>query len=87
MRIIYLDDDYRCFTQPGEGRREVETEEFDGRTEEDINRFRYIPDGESWRRGDGVVFHGIMVAPAKDDVPEIEDMRAALALLGVTDDE
>ena len=85
MRTIYLDAEYRCFTQPGEGRRAVETDEFDGRAEEDINRFRFIPDGESWQRGDGVVFRGIMIAPASERPSELEDMRTALALLGVTE--
>lgn len=86
MKTIYLDNDYRCHVEDGEGRRAIETEELDNKTEEEIPRFRFVPDGESWTRGDGELFRGIMLAPVGDNISEREDMRAALRLLGVTDD-
>lgn len=84
MKIIYLGSDYRCYTQYEEGRRAIETDEFDNKSDEDINRFRYIPYEETWMRSDGVLFKGIMIAPANKNPSEIEDMKAALNLLGVT---
>lgn len=86
MKIIYLDSDYRCYTQYEEGRRIIETDEFDNKTDEDINCFRYIPYGEIWERSDGVLFKGTMIAPANKNPSEIEDMKTALNLLGVEDD-
>ena len=54
---IYIDNDYKCHTSPGEGLTAVETDFFDGKCRQ------YIPSGESWVREDGEVFTGEMVAP------------------------
>lgn len=63
--IIYIDDDYKCYVSGADGRRAIETNEFDGKCPEWIESFRYVPAGEGWARGDGEVFTG-MVAPWKD---------------------
>lgn len=93
---IYLDSEFRCYTEPGEGLVEVETTAFDGRCKTFIEGYRFIPSGEAWTRADGVVFTGEMVAPWKDyamlaaaqagyeeAAAELQDMREALNLLGV----
>ena len=94
---IYIDNDYKCHVFAAEGRRAVETELFDGKCPEWIESYRFVPSDEIWTRGDGEVFTGMM-APWKDlseayaaqaayVTAEVEDMRAALDLLGVTNEE
>ena len=63
---IYIDSDYKCYTSDAEGRRAVETDFFDGKCAEWIESFRFVPEGETWMRGDGEVFKGEMIAPWKD---------------------
>ena len=63
---IYIDNDYKCYVSDAEGRRAVETDFFDGKCAEWIESFRFVPEGETWMRGDGEVFKGEMIAPWKD---------------------
>ena len=95
---IYIDSDYKCYASVADGRRAVETNFFDGKCPEWIESYRFVPDGEMWTREDGEVFKGEMVTPWKDlseayaaqetyVIAEVEDMRAALDLLGVTNEE
>ena len=62
---IYIDSDYKCYVSAAEGRRAIETNEFDGKCLEWIESFRFVPAGETWTRGDGEVFTN-MSAPWKD---------------------
>ena len=62
---IYIDSDYKCYVSAAEGRRPIETNEFDGKCAEWIESFRFVPAGETWTRGDGEVFTN-MSAPWKD---------------------
>jgi hypothetical protein len=63
---IYIDKDYKCYTQALDGLVAIETNFFDGKCNEFIEGYRFIPSGESWVRGDGVVFHGEMISPWKN---------------------
>ena len=63
---IYIDSDYKCYTSEADGRRAVKTNFFDGKCAEWIESYRFVPDGETWMRGDGEVFNGEMVTPWKD---------------------
>ena len=63
---IYIDNDYKCYVSAAEGRRAVETEFFDGKCPEWIESYRFVPDGDTWRREDGEEFRGEMVTPWKD---------------------
>ena len=63
---IYIDNDYKCYVSSAEGRRAVETNFFDGKCEDWIESFRFVPDGETWTREDGEEFRGEMVTPWKD---------------------
>lgn len=65
---IYIDDDYKCYASMGDGRREVETDFFDGKCAEWIECYRYVPAGETWTREDGEMFTN-MVSPWKDMTP------------------
>ena len=63
---IYIDSDYKCYVSAAEGRRAIETNEFDGKCPEWIESFRFVPADETWTRGDGEVFNSEMAAPWKD---------------------
>ena len=63
---IYIDSNYKCYVSAAEGRRAIETNEFDGKCPEWIESYRFVPEGETWMRGDGEVFKGEMVTPWKD---------------------
>ena len=63
---IYIDSNYKCYVSAAEGRRAKETNEFDGKCPEWIESYRFVPEGETWMRGDGEVFKGEMITPWKD---------------------
>lgn len=63
---IYIDKDYLCHAEPGEGLEAVQTDFFDGKAPGYIEGYRFVPAGESWTREDGAVFSGEMAAPWKD---------------------
>lgn len=60
---IYIDSEFRCYTAPGSGRTEAETDFFDGKAPDYIRGYRYIPRGQRWVREDGRAFAGEMIAP------------------------
>lgn len=63
---VYLDNEYRCHTEPGEGLTAVEVRRLNGKCKAYIEGYRYVPDGKTWIREDGEVFTGAMMAPWKD---------------------
>ena len=63
---IYIDNDYKCYVSDAEGRRAVETDFFDGKCEEWIESYRFVPVGETWVNLNGEMFRGEMIAPWKD---------------------
>ena len=63
---IYIDSDYKCYVSAAEGRRTIETNEFDGKCPEWIESFRFVPAGETWVNPNGEMFRGEMVSPWKD---------------------
>ena len=63
---IYTDSDYKCHASEGEGYTAHDVEFFDDKCDEFIEGYRYIPEGETWTREDGVQFTGCMTAPWKD---------------------
>ena len=83
MKTIYIGDDFKCHTSDGGTRTAVETDFFDGKCPAYIEGYRYIPDGETWTRPDGVTFAGEMVAPWRDwrtlDAAQREYEREQLA--------
>ena len=66
MRTIYIDTKFRCYATDDGSLRAVETDFFDNKCDTFVEGYRFIPEGESWTRGDGVVFYGEMIAPWKD---------------------
>lgn len=96
--IIYIDGDFKCHVSAADGRRAIETGFFNGKCPEWIESYRFVPEGDTWTREDGEEFRGEMISPWKDlseayaaqaayVTAEVEDMRAALDLLGVTNEE
>lgn len=94
--IVFIDSDCKCHVTNDGTMTAVETDFFDGKCDEYIEGYRLVPQGMTWTRSDGEVFHGEMIVPWKDSVrlnafqaqyeslvEELEDMKAALAELEV----
>ena len=65
MKTIYIDSDFKCHVTDDGTMTAVETAFFDGKCDAYIEGYRFVPEGESWTREDGAVFHGEMAAPWK----------------------
>lgn len=91
MKTIYLDSDFMCHLEDGEGRTAVETDVFDGIVDAAIPYYRYIPQGEEWAEPKtGRVFHGLFIQATDSNAIDrivqgafIADMQNALSILGV----
>lgn len=92
--MIYIDSEFKCHAAPGDGLRGFEVPYFDGKCEAFVDGYRYVPEGESWQREDGVVFTGEMLSPWQDyaalnakqreyEKEELDDALEALKVLGV----
>lgn len=83
MKMIYLDSEFKCHVADDGTMTAVETDFFDGKCDAFIEGYRFVPDGESWTRSDGEVFHGEMIAPWMDfselDTAQREYEREKLA--------
>lgn len=91
---VYIDNGYKCHISDYGTMTAVETDAFDGKCDIFIEGYRFVPQGESWTREDGVVFEGEMVSPWKDyteldeaqrvyEQQQMADMKNALNELGV----
>lgn len=92
MITIYIDSDYMCHLEDGEGRTEVQTDVFDGVVNDAIPYYRYIPQGESYTDKKGRTLHGLFIqATDSAKINSITqsaimaDMQNALSILGVTE--
>lgn len=63
MRTIYLNSEFKCYVVDDGTMTAVETDYFDGKCDTFIQGYRFIPEGESWTRSDGVTFKGQMIFP------------------------
>ena len=63
---IYIDNDYKCYTTPADGRVSIETDAFNGKCKQYIEGYRFVPKDYIWTREDGVDFEGEMIAPFRD---------------------
>lgn len=83
MKTIYIDSDCKCHVSNDGTMTAVETDFFDGKCQTFIEGYRFVPDGETWTRSDGEVFHGEMISPWKDydelDAAQREYERQLLA--------
>ena len=90
MKTIYIDSEYMCHLEDGEGRTTVETDVFDGVADAAIPYYRYIPEGREYTDKHGRTLYGLFVQATdtaainrimQDAI--MEDMQNALAILGV----
>ena len=65
MRTIYLDSDFKCHVSDDGTMTAVQIDFFEGKCNTFIEGYRYVPKDENWKRFDGVVFQGEMIAPWK----------------------
>lgn len=90
--IIHIDSDFKCHVADDGTMTAVETAFFDGKCTAFVEGYRFVPDGETWTRPDGVVFTGEMIAPWKGyneldaaqreyERQKLADAEAALAIL------
>ena len=93
---IYIDNNYCCHTVFAEGRIEYDVPFFNNKCKTFIEGYRFIPEGATWQRADGAIFHGEMITPAvnaaalqkaqeqyEEDLAQMSDMQTALEILGV----
>lgn len=66
MKTVYLDSDFKCHVTDDGTMTAIETDKFDGKCDAYIEGTRYVPEGKSWTRSDGKVFHGEMITLWKD---------------------
>lgn len=64
--LIYIDTDYKCHVADDGTMQEHEVPFFDGKCTALIEGYRYVPQGKTWTRSDGVEFAGEMISPAVD---------------------
>lgn len=65
---IYIDNEFRCYTELAEGRQEREASFFNGKSKRFIEGYRFVPSGKVWIRNDGVQFTGEMISPIENPV-------------------
>lgn len=91
---IYIDNDYKCHIVDDGSMTAVETNFFEGKCAAFVEGYRFVPEGETWTRADGVEFSGEMITTWKDYkilkayqeqyeemLPEQEKLQTALNIL------
>jgi hypothetical protein len=66
MKTIYLDSEFKCHIFNDGTMKSVETSYFVDKYDTFIEGYRFIPEGCTWTRSDGTVFHGEMISPWKN---------------------
>lgn len=88
MRKFYIDSDFKCHIHNDGIMTAVETDVFNGKCDAFIEGYRFVPDGETWTRSDGVTFEGRMITPWKSyfelDAAQREYERQQLAEANAT---
>lgn len=95
MKTIYIDSDFKCHVTNDGTMTAVDTDFFDGKCDEYVEGYRFVPEGAVWMREDGAVFEGEMISAWKP-YSEMEQAQVsyerqllaeyaeALKVLGVT---
>lgn len=65
MKMIYIDSDFKCHVSNDGTLRAVTSPFFEGKCDEFIEGYRYIPEGELWTNEKGKTFLGEMISPWK----------------------
>ena len=98
--MIYVDENFCCYAEAGDGRTAYNVPFFDGKCPKFIEGYYYVPSGAEWVQPDGITLKGELFALRCDYalleefqrqyeglIAQQEDMKAALELLGVTNEE
>lgn len=92
---IFIDSEFKCHVANSDGNyREIETDFFDGKCDEYIEGYQFIPEGENWTHSNNTVFNGEMIAPWKDyseliiaqynyEKQKLDEYKESLKILGV----
>ena len=91
---IYIDSDFKCHVANDDSMVAIETDFFNGKCDDYIEGYRFVPDGQSWTREDGEVFYGEMIAPWKNyselnqaqrdyELKLLSEYKEALLVMGV----
>ena len=89
---VYIDQSFRCHTSNDGTMIPIETNFFNDKCETFIEGYRFVPNGESWIREDGTVFHGQMITPFKPyaeldqaqreyEKQQLEEVQTALEII------
>jgi hypothetical protein len=95
--VFYIDDDYKIhLTNPDNTYEKIESDIdfFEGKCEQFIEGFRFVPKGRTWVRWDQEEFPGEMISPWTDIMyldraqaeyvqNQLDDAIAAFGLLGI----
>lgn len=76
MKTIYIDNEFKCHITNDGTMTAVETDFFDGKCDEYIEGYRFVPSGAVWENEGGAVFHGEMITPWKP-FEELERVQVA----------
>ena len=93
MRTIYIDSEFKCHVVDDGTMTPVETDFFDGKCDEFVEGYRFVPVDKTWTRSDGTEFHGEMIAPwrmydeidhaqRRYELEQLADYKAAFQRLG-----
>ena len=89
MKTIYIDDNYRCHVASDGTMTPVETSFFDGKCNNYIEGYAFLPAGDEGGKAFPWRDHAILCAyqqQYEQMLPELNDMQTALATLGVSVD-
>lgn len=98
MMTLYIDADFKVYTENADGRTPIETDAFDGMPNQVIECYIFVPSGQSYTKANGETVCGEFIQPfvteSELDNAQREyerelilDMQNALNKLGVTLDE
>lgn len=62
---IYIDPEFKCHVSDDDTMTAIDTEFFNGKCQEFIEGYRFVPEGMTWLRDDGTLFEGEMICPWK----------------------
>lgn len=66
MKIVYVEPKtFKCHATNDGTMIVIEKDFFENKCDAFIEGYRLVPEGETWMREDGVVFHGEMITPWK----------------------
>lgn len=64
--VVYIDSAYKCHVKPVSGAFAVETDLFNGKCEEYICGYRYVPEGHTFVDEKGVTRRGAVMYPIEN---------------------